>query len=126
MNTKIKIAVTGGCGYIGSHAIIDLLNSGYDVISVDPLANSSEAVLDGIQKITGKRIINYRIDLSVENSWREFVSKEKDIQGIIHFAALKAVGESVQHPLTYYKNNVGGLIEVLKWMKFCLNRNIDI
>lgn len=118
MNTKIKIAVTGGCGYIGSHAIIDLLNSGYDVISVDSLANSSEAVLDGIQKITGKRIINYRIDLSVENSWREFVSKEKDIQGIIHFAALKAVGESVQHPLTYYKNNVGGLIEVLKWMKF--------
>lgn len=118
MSTKVKIAVTGGCGYIGSHAIIDLLNSGYDVISVDSLLNSSESVLDGIQKITGKRIINYRIDLSVEDSWLELASKEKNIQGIIHFAALKAVGESVQHPLTYYKNNVGGLIEVLKWMKF--------
>lgn len=117
MNKKIKVAVTGGCGYIGSHVIVDLLNSGYEVISVDSLINSSEEVLDGIQKITGKRIINYRIDLSQENSWRELLALEKGIQGIIHFAALKAVGESVLHPLEYYKNNVGGLIEVLKWME---------
>lgn len=113
---KMKIAVTGGCGYIGSHTIVDLLNAGYDVISIDSLVNSSETAIDGIQKITGKRIINYKIDLSVENSWHELLEIEKDVQGIIHFAAFKAVGESVQHPLVYYKNNVCGLIEVLKWM----------
>ena len=112
-----KIIVTGGLGYIGSHTIVDLIANGFEVISVDSLINSNENVLDGIEKITGKKIKNYQIDLSGENSWKTISENKSNIIGIIHFAALKAVGESVEKPLEYYKNNIGSLLQVLEWMK---------
>jgi UDP-glucose 4-epimerase len=112
-----KIIVTGGCGYIGSHTIVDLIQNGYDVVSVDSLINSNENVLTGIEKITGRKIKNYRVDLSLDDSWKQIAEHETNILGIIHFAALKAVGESVEKPYEYYKNNIGGLMQVMDWMK---------
>ena len=113
-----RIIVTGGCGYIGSHTIVDLIQHGYDVVSVDSLINSNEDVLSGIEKITGKKIRNYKVDLSLDGAWKQIAEHETNIQGIIHFAALKAVGESVEKPYEYYKNNIGGLLQVIEWMKF--------
>lgn len=115
-NNSNKIIVTGGCGYIGSHTIVDLIGHGYDVVSVDSLINSNEEVLIGIEEITGKKVKNYRIDLSIQNAWETVADKEPYIMGIIHFAALKAVGESVERPLEYYENNLGSLIQVLEWI----------
>lgn len=113
---KTKIAVTGGCGYIGSHTIVDLLQNGYDVICLDSLVNSREDVLKGVMQITGKEVRNYKIDLSDASSWHVLADEFQDVSGIIHFAALKAVGESVQHPLRYYDNNLNALLTVFKWM----------
>lgn len=113
-----KILVTGGMGYIGSHTIVDLIEQGFEVISVDSLINSSEEVLNGIEKITGVRVLNYQIDLSIQDDWKSVADKEEDIIGIIHFAALKAVGESVKNPFEYYKNNIGSLLSVLEWMNY--------
>ena len=113
-----RIMVTGGCGYIGSHTIVDLLQKGYEVFSVDSLINASEDVLDGIEKITGKRIVNYQIDLSQPDSLKHIAESEAPIAGIIHFAALKAVGESVEMPLRYYQNNLNSLFHVLEFMNF--------
>lgn len=118
MSKRNRVMVTGGCGYIGSHTIVDLIQNGFDVFSVDSLINSKEEVLKGIEEITGKKIENYKIDLSVPGSWKAIADREPEIAGVIHFAALKAVGESVKFPLDYYKNNIGGLLEVLEWMKY--------
>ncbi|HEX2607267.1 MAG TPA: UDP-glucose 4-epimerase GalE [Flavisolibacter sp.] len=109
-----KILVTGGCGYIGSHTIIDLIENGYDVISVDNNSRSFGTVVDGIQKITGKSVKNYKVDLCNFDDTFAIFQENEDIQGIIHFAAYKAVGESVEKPLMYFENNLYSLINLLK------------
>ncbi len=110
-----KIVVTGGCGFIGSHTIVDLLENGYEVISIDDNSRSSASIaLDGIEKITNKRIKIYQIDLKNFDDTRAVFQENEDIAGIIHFAAYKAVGESVAEPLNYYENNLFSLINLLK------------
>lgn len=113
---KKKILVTGGCGYIGSHTIVDLVGSGYEVTSVDNLINSSEKVLDGIEEICGQRIENFKVDLSVASQVEAFFEASHDFAGIIHFAALKSVADSVANPLLYYRNNTNSLLNVLEAM----------
>ena len=112
-----KILVTGGCGYIGSHTAIDLLENGYDVISIDDNSRSGTYLLDGIEKITGKRIKNYKVDLKNFDETLAVFQENNDIEGIIHFAAYKAVGESVAEPLSYYENNLFSLVNILKCVK---------
>lgn len=112
-----KIIVTGGCGYIGSHTIVELIQAGYEVVSVDNLINSDESVLLSIEKITGVKVKNYNLDLSNISSIDYLVQHEDQILGIIHFAALKAVGDSVKYPLRYYHNNVSSLMNVLHWIE---------
>ena len=109
-----KILVTGGCGYIGSHTIVDLIENGFEVISVDDNSRSSIKSLDGIEKITGKKVKNYTVDLKEFAATRNIFEENKDITGIIHFAAYKAVGESVDKPLFYFENNMFSLINLLK------------
>lgn len=112
-----KILVTGGCGYIGSHTIVDLLNHGFSVISIDNLSNSNTTSLDGVAAITGQRIHNYPIDLCDLEATRQVFREHPDIQGVIHFAALKLVGESVEKPLLYYRNNLQSLINLIQCME---------
>jgi UDP-glucose 4-epimerase len=109
-----KILVTGGCGYIGSHTLVDLIENGYDVISVDDNSRSTSAILKGVEKITGKPIKNYKVDLCNFDDTFAIFEENHDIKGIIHFAAFKAVGESVQKPLMYFENNLTSLINLLK------------
>lgn len=109
-----KVLVTGGCGYIGSHTMIDLIDNGFDVISVDNLSNSDPSVLDSIETITGKRIKNYEVDLCDLEKTRQIFMENKDIKGVIHFAASKSVGESVEKPLLYYHNNLNSLVNILR------------
>ncbi len=109
-----KILVTGGCGYIGSHTIVDLVENGFDVISIDDNSRSSAYSVTGIEKITGKKIKNYKVDLKNFDETRAVFQENPDITGVIHFAAYKAVGESVAEPLSYYENNIFGLINLLK------------
>lgn len=110
-----KILVTGGCGYIGSHTIVDLLEHGFEVISIDDNSRSSEKIaLDGIEKIAKKRIKNYHVDLKNFDETQAVFQENIDIVGVIHFAAYKAVGESVEQPLSYYENNLFSLINLLK------------
>jgi UDP-glucose 4-epimerase len=109
-----KILVTGGCGYIGSHAIVDLVENGYDVISVDNNSRSNPRILEGAEKITGKKIKNYKVDLCNFDDTFAIFQENEDIIGIIHFAAYKAVGESVEQPLMYFENNLNSLINLLK------------
>jgi len=108
-----KILVTGGCGYIGSHTIVDLVENGYDVISVDDNSRSTGILLEGVKKITGKDIKNYKVDLCDLDSVKK-IFRENDIMGVIHFAAYKAVDESVQDPLLYYRNNLLSQINILQ------------
>ena len=108
-----KVLVTGGCGYIGSHTIIDLIENGFEVISIDNLSNATEKPLVAIKKITGKRVRNYRVDLCDAKRTRKVFEKHPDIIGIIHFAALKSVEESVYYPLKYFHNNNESLINVM-------------
>ena len=110
--------VTGGCGYIGSHTIVDLIENGFDIISVDNNSRSSEHLLEGIEKITGKKIKNYKVDLCDFNDTSAIFEENEDIAGIIHFAAYKAVGESVEKPLLYFENNLVSLINLLKCVEF--------
>lgn len=109
-----KILVTGGCGYIGSHTIVDLIENGFEVISVDDNSRSTSYLLNGIEKITGKKVKNYKVDLKDYNDTRAVFQENEDISGIIHFAAYKAVGESVDEPLMYYENNLFSLVNLLK------------
>jgi len=112
-----KILVTGGCGYIGSHTIVDLLDHGFQVVSADNLSNSNAAALDGVAAITGQHIQNYPIDLCDMDATRRIFQEHPDIQGVIHFAALKLVGESVTQPLHYYRNNLISLMNLLSSME---------
>ena len=109
-----KILVTGGCGYIGSHTLVDLIENGYEVVSIDNNSRSDAKILDGIEKITGKRVKNYKVDLCDFDDTHAVFQENPDITGIIHFAAYKAVGESVDQPLMYYENNLNSLINILK------------
>lgn len=109
-----KILVTGGCGYIGSHTIVDLIENGFDVISVDNNTRSTPRILEGVEKITGKKIKNYKVDLCNYDDTFAIFQENTDITGIIHFAAYKAVGESVELPLMYFENNLSSLINLLK------------
>jgi UDP-glucose 4-epimerase len=109
-----KILVTGGCGYIGSHTIVDLVENGFDVISVDNNSRSNPRILEGVEKITGKKIKNYKVDLCNFDDTYAIFQENVDIIGIIHFAAFKAVGESVENPLLYFENNLTSLINLLK------------
>lgn len=113
-----KVLVTGGCGYIGSHTIVDLIDNGFEVISVDNFSNSDEKVLDGIEAITGKRVKNYAIDLSWQDATEQIFKEHPDIEGIIHFAAFKSVGDSVQYPIEYFRNNLNSLLNILAAMDF--------
>ena len=113
---KTKILVTGGAGYIGSHTTVELQNAGYEVIIVDNLSNSNAGVIDGIERITGIRPAFEKIYCMDEEAMRKVFEKYTGIEGIIHFAASKAVGESVQIPLTYYRNNIVSLLNLLDLM----------
>ena len=110
----MKILVTGGLGFIGSHTVVELQNEGFEVIAIDNLSNSSIDVLDGIERITGKKPLFENIDLRDKSAVQNFFSKHQDISGVIHFAASKAVGESVENPLLYYENNVNSLVYLLQ------------
>ena len=110
----MKILVTGGLGYIGSHVAILLLEQGYEVVLVDNLDNTTMSVLDGIVRITGKTPIFERLDLRSSEAQKQLFDKHPDFSGIIHFAAHKAVGESVKNPLKYYENNINSLVYLLQ------------
>ena len=112
-----KILVTGGLGYIGSHTVVELQNSGFDVVIIDDLSNSSIDVLDGIASITGITPVFENLDLRDKPKVQAFFKAHQDLQGIIHFAASKAVGESVEKPLLYYENNINTLVYVLQEMQ---------
>lgn len=110
----MKVLVTGGLGFIGSHTVVELQNEGYEVVIIDDCSNSSEKVLDGITAITGKRPLFEKIDLKEKSKVEDFFKRHADVEGVIHFAASKAVGESVEKPLLYYENNIGTLVYLLK------------
>lgn len=109
-----KILVTGGCGYIGGHTIVDLIQNGFEVISVDDLSRGSLKMLEGIEKITGKKVKNYKVDLCNLDDTEAIFLENTDIVGVIHFAAFKSVPESVNEPLLYFKNNFNSLINILQ------------
>ena len=109
-----KILVTGGLGYIGSHVVVELQNNGFKVVIIDDLSNSSKDVLDGIYKITGVKPFFEKVDMKVKKSLVDFFNKHTDIDGVIHFAAYKAVGESVKNPLKYYENNIHSLVYLIQ------------
>ena len=110
----MKILVTGGLGFIGSHTVVELQKEGYEVIVVDNLLNTSLNVLDGIQNITGIIPAFEKLDLREKDKVQDFFKRHADISGVIHFAASKAVGESVENPLLYYENNINALVYVLQ------------
>ncbi len=113
----MSILVTGGAGYIGSHTCVELLNRDYEVVVVDNLSNSSRLSLDRVERITGKKLTFYEADLLDRAAMEEIFNKEKDIDAVIHFAGLKAVGESVQKPLEYYHNNITGTLILCEVMR---------
>ena len=110
----MKILVTGGLGFIGSHTVVELQNEGFEVVIIDDCSNSSEKVLEGIKAITDKSPLFEKIDLKERVKVEDFFKRHEDIEGVIHFAASKAVGESVEKPLLYYENNIGTLVYILK------------
>lgn len=110
----MKVLVTGGLGFIGSHTVVELQNEGFEVIIIDNLSNTSLSVLDGIQNITGKVPAFEKLDLREKDKVQDFFRRHKDIDGVIHFAASKAVGESVGNPLLYYENNINVLVYILQ------------
>ena len=112
----MSILITGGAGYIGSHTTVELLNAGFDVVLVDDFSNSSPAVLERLEKITGKKFPFHQGSI-LDTDFLDKVFTNEDIELVIHFAAFKAVGESVQKPLKYYKNNISGTITLLEKMK---------
>ncbi len=110
----MKILVTGGLGFIGSHTVVELQNEGFEVVIIDDCSNSTEKVLDGISAITGTTPLFEKLDLKEKDKVSDFFKRHQDVQGVIHFAASKAVGESVEKPLLYYENNIGTLVYLLK------------
>ena len=111
----MKILVSGGTGYIGSHTCVELLNKGYEVVAFDNLYNSKIDVVDRVEKITGRKLVFYKADMLDKESMRPIFEEHK-FDAVIHFAALKAVGESVQKPLAYYKNNISGSLNLCELM----------
>ena len=111
-----RVLVTGGCGYIGSHTVVELQKNGFDVVIVVNLSNSKEAVLDRIQQITGTKPTFYKVDMTDKTALRGVFEKEK-FSDVIHFAGLKAVGESVRKPLEYYRNNLDSTMNLLELMR---------
>ena len=111
----MRVLVTGGCGYIGSHTVVELINNGYDVVVVDNFSNSKPIVLDRLKEITGKKIKFYELDLCDKDKLR-VVFDENEIDAVIHFAGYKAVGESVSKPLMYYRNNIDSTLSLLEIM----------
>lgn len=112
-----KVLVTGGCGYIGAHTIVDLIDNGFEVISIDDNSRSTTYLLDNIEKIVGKKVKNYKVNLcDYEDTYAVF-SENRDIEGVIHFAAYKTVPESVEKPLQYFHNNLESLVNVLRCVK---------
>ena len=120
----MSILVTGGTGYIGSHTVVELINAGYDAVIVDNLSNSKPEVLNRIEKITGKRPGFYNIDIRDKEGLKKVFSENPDIEACIHFAGLKAVGESVSMPLEYYNNNIYGTLCLLETMREAGVKNI--
>jgi UDP-glucose 4-epimerase len=114
MMSEKKILVTGGTGFIGSHTVVELINAGYTPIIVDDLSNSSPQIINQIERITGVRPAFFEFDLCDSRRTSEFISQNTDIEGVIHFAAFKSVGESVQNPLKYYRNNLFSLVNLLE------------
>lgn len=112
-----KVLVTGGLGFIGSHTVVELQENGHEVVIIDDLSNSSIEILSRIESITNQRPIFEQIDLKDKIKVQDFFSRHKDIEGVIHFAASKAVGESVREPLMYYENNTASLIYILQEVK---------
>jgi len=119
----MKILVTGGTGYIGSHTVVELQQKGYETVIVDDLSNSSIEVLDAIEKITGIKPLFGKVDLKHKEHVKEFIKEHNDIKAVIHFAASKAVGESVENPLKYYENNIASITYLLKEL---VNNNINL
>ncbi len=113
----MKILVTGGTGYIGSHTVVELLNNGYEVIIVDNLVNSQEDVIEKIETITGKKVKFYKEDLCDKESLRKIFKENGHIEAVLHFAGLKAVGESVSQPVRYYENNLGSTLSLVEVMQ---------
>ncbi|GAB3299419.1 NAD-dependent epimerase/dehydratase family protein [Hymenobacter tenuis] len=114
---RIKILVTGGAGYIGSHAVVELYEAGFQPVIVDNFCNSQESALQGIEQILGVRVPFHQIDCNDAEAMRAVFAEEGSLRGVIHFAAFKAVGESMQKPLEYYQNNVGSLLALLQVMR---------
>ncbi|MEC8459549.1 MAG: GDP-mannose 4,6-dehydratase, partial [Bacteroidota bacterium] len=108
----MKIIVTGGAGFIGSHTVVELINNGYEPIIIDDFRNAEPFVIDQIEKITGIMIKHYPVNCGDVVSMNQIFKKEKP-EGVIHFAADKAVGESVENPLKYFENNISNLIQLL-------------
>ncbi len=113
----MKIVVTGGLGFIGSHTVVELQNQGFEVVIIDNLSNTSLNVLDGIANITGINTIFENLDLREKGKVQDFFKRHQDVSGVIHFAASKAVGESVGNPLLYYENNINSLVYLLQELK---------
>lgn len=113
----MKILVTGGAGYIGSHTIVELFKAGYDVIAIDNFDNSYPSVLDNLKKITGREVPFAQVDIRDKQALNSFLASQQGIDAVIHFAANKAVGESVANPLKYYENNVAGTVNLLQAMQ---------
>ena len=113
----MKVLVTGGLGFIGSHTVVELQNEGFEVVVIDNLSNSSEEVLKGIENITHKKPVFEKMDLRDKQDVVSFFEKYSDISGVIHFAASKAVGESVENPLLYYENNISTLVYLLQQLQ---------
>lgn len=111
-----RILVTGGCGYIGSHTIVDLLEHGYEVVCADNLSRSTEQCLAGMEAITGNAIKNHQVDFADRQATQNFFSNIGQLDGIIHFAAFKSVPESVAHPALYYRNNMNSLLNILEYL----------
>lgn len=110
----MKILVTGGLGFIGSHTVVELQNEGFEVVVIDNLSNADEKVLEGIVHITGKKPLFENMDLREKKAVQTFFEKHGDVSGVVHFAASKAVGESVANPLLYYENNIAALVYLLQ------------
>lgn len=113
----MKVVVTGGLGFIGSHTVVELQNEGFEVVIIDDLSNSSVDVLKGIESITGTKPEFEQLDLREKSAVQDFFRKHNDVSGVIHFAASKAVGESVENPLLYYENNINALVYLLQQLQ---------
>lgn len=119
-----RILVTGGTGYIGSHTAVALLEAGFEVVLLDNLSNSYRWIVDRIARITGRDLPFAEVDLTHRDQVHRFFASNDPFDGVIHFAALKAVGESVENPLLYYRNNIGGLINLLEMMQLYGSENL--